>query len=51
MERPRVAHAVGAVDEYLELAEILLGPVHAQAQCVALVVDESQPLTAQYWPG
>ena len=52
VERARVAHPVRAVDQDLWLGEILLGPVHAQAQRVALKVHLAEALAAQLtWVG
>jgi hypothetical protein len=45
-----MAHAIGAVDQYLRLAQILLGPVHSQAERVALVVHHAEALAAQQIP-
>jgi hypothetical protein len=39
VEGAGVAHAVRALDQDLRLAEVLLGPVHAQPQRVPLEVD------------
>jgi hypothetical protein len=35
-----MSHAVGALDQDLRLAEVLLGPVHPQAKGVSLVVHQ-----------
>lgn len=35
---PRMAHAVGAFDKDLGLGEVLLGPVHPEAQGISLMV-------------
>ena len=48
VEGAGVAHAVGALDEDLRLAEVLLRPVHAQAQRVPLVIDLAQSLALQF---
>jgi hypothetical protein len=50
VERAGVAHAVGAVDEHLRLAQVLLGPVHPQPQRVPLVVDQAESLAAEQGP-
>src|SRR5438132_13194691 len=47
VERARMAHPVRAVDEDLWLGKILLVPVHAQAQRVALEVHLAEALAAQ----
>src|SRR5262249_11846007 len=54
-QRPKVecsgvAHAVGAVDEDLRLAQVLLGPVHPHAERVTLEVDAPELLTPQLSP-
>jgi hypothetical protein len=46
MERAQVALAVLAVRKNLELAQIFVGPVHAEPQRITLVADQAQPLAA-----
>jgi hypothetical protein len=47
MERARVSLAVRAVDQHLRLGQVLLGPVHAQPQRIALKVHLAQALAAE----
>src|SRR5579864_6012355 len=47
VECARVALTMRAVNQHLWLAKVLLGPVHAKPQRIALEVHLAQPLTAQ----
>ena len=46
VERTRVTHAIGAINQYLWLGKVFFGPIHPQAKRIALVVHSAEALTA-----
>jgi hypothetical protein len=50
VKRARVTHPVRAFHEHLRLAEVILGPVHAQPERVTLEVHLTEALAAKPLP-